>query len=43
VWNNVLRQYPVFWWTPAEVGGKLSKPKVEEEEEGRKDSDDSGR
>jgi CBS-domain-containing membrane protein len=43
LWNNVLRQYPVFWWTPAEVGGKYGRPKEEEEEEGRKDSDDSGR
>lgn len=50
LWNNVLRQYPVFWWTPAEVGTKFSKPKEEEEKEkdvekkaDRQDSDDSGR
>ncbi|KAM0699457.1 hypothetical protein Q7P36_000459 [Cladosporium allicinum] len=41
LWNNVLRQYPVFWWTPAEVGGKYDKPKAEDEEK-RQDSDDSG-
>ncbi|OQO03501.1 hypothetical protein B0A48_10165 [Cryoendolithus antarcticus] len=23
--NNVARQYPVYWWTPQEVGGKLRK------------------
>lgn len=23
LFNNTLRQYPVFWWTPEEVGGKL--------------------
>ena len=23
IFNNTLRQYPVFWWTPEEVGQKL--------------------
>jgi hypothetical protein len=32
LWNNVLRQFPVFWWTPAEVGGKLSKSHEKDEE-----------
>jgi hypothetical protein len=46
LWNNVLRQFPVFWWTPAEVGSKLSKPKEESEPDvekkaGRQDSDTS--
>jgi CBS-domain-containing membrane protein len=49
LWNNVLRQYPVFWWTPSEVGSKLSKPEEKDEEKDeekkgdRQDSDDSGR
>jgi CBS-domain-containing membrane protein len=49
LWNNVLRQYPVFWWTPSEVGSKLSQPKEKDEEKDeekksdRQDSDDSGR
>ena len=47
LWNNVLRQFPVFWWTPAEVGSKLSKPREQESEKdvekkaGRQDSDTS--
>lgn len=47
LWNNVLRQFPVFWWTPADVGGKLSKSDKEESEKDiekkadRKDSDTS--
>ena len=51
LWNNVLRQYPVFWWTPGEVGTKMGSSKSEkgdEEKEGekkadRQGSDDSGR
>ena len=46
LWNNVLRQFPVFWWTPGPVGSKLSKPKEEiekdvEKKAGRQDSDTS--
>ena len=46
LWNNVLRQFPVFWWTPAAVGSKWSKPEKESEKDvekkaGRQDSDTS--
>lgn len=37
LWNNILRQYPVYWWSAAEVGGKLHK--VEDEV---KDAEKSG-
>ncbi|KAK5166288.1 uncharacterized protein LTR77_008549 [Saxophila tyrrhenica] len=30
VFNNVARQYPVFWWTPEEVGRKLPRWSKEE-------------
>jgi CBS-domain-containing membrane protein len=32
LWNNLLRQFPVFWWTPAEVGGKWAKSDEKDEE-----------
>nr|OQO23901.1 hypothetical protein B0A51_12638 [Rachicladosporium sp. CCFEE 5018] len=32
--NNVARQYPVYWWTPQEVGGKLKREKGEKDGEG---------
>jgi len=47
LWNNVLRQFPVFWWTPAEVGSKWNKSHKEESERdvekkaGRQDSNTS--
>ncbi|KAK3676356.1 hypothetical protein LTR78_003630 [Recurvomyces mirabilis] len=31
--NNLGRQYPVFWWTPEDVGAKLRKARREEREE----------
>lgn len=46
LWNNILRQYPVFWWSPTEVGSKLPGSKTEaaddagvEKKPGRKASD----
>lgn len=47
LWNNILRQFPVFWWTPADVGGKLRKAREDESEKDvekkadRQDSDTS--
>lgn len=39
--NNVFRQYPVFWWTPEEVGGKI--PRTRQGAEGEtKDEEDGG-
>lgn len=37
LWNNILRQYPVYWWTAAAVGGKLSKPHEKDSEKGGKE------
>lgn len=45
--NNILRQYPVFWWTPEDVGRKLQRardaeadaegaPEVKGSQDGRK-------
>jgi len=28
--NNTLRQYPLYWWTPGDVGHKLKKARKEE-------------
>jgi hypothetical protein len=39
LWNNVLRQFPVFWWTPGAVGSKLHKPKKESEKDVEKNTD----
>lgn len=36
LWNNILRQYPVYWWTAAEVGSKLNNPKEEQEKDAEK-------
>lgn len=33
LFNNTLRQYPVFWWTPEDVGHKLPRQKKEPDEE----------
>jgi hypothetical protein len=47
LWNNLLRQFPVFWWTPAEVGSKWVKSDERDEEKAvkekvdRQDSDTS--
>lgn len=45
LWNNILRQFPVYWWTPSDVGSKLrdarSADEKDEEKGGRKDSDTS--
>jgi len=30
--NNIMRQYPIYWWTPANVGRKARKPKFGEAE-----------
>lgn len=32
LFNNVLRHYPMYWWTPATVGRKLRRERREEEE-----------
>jgi hypothetical protein len=32
--NNVQRRFPVYWWTPAEVGRNMQKKKGDEEEGG---------
>lgn len=39
LWNNVLRQFPVFWWTPGPVGSKLHKSKKESEKDIEKNTD----
>lgn len=39
LFNNLLRQYPVFWWTPQEVGQKLHR---QEEELDKKEPQDEG-
>lgn len=46
MWNNILRQYPVYWWTAGECGGKWKKERVADEKDveekgGRMDSDSS--
>ena len=30
LFNNLLRQYPVYWWTPSDVGSKLRRARREE-------------
>jgi hypothetical protein len=45
LFNNTLRQYPVFWWTPEEVGQKLARRKWkgdEEDGESEKGKDEDG-
>lgn len=43
IFNNTFRQYPVFWWTPEDVGQKLRHPsssnegEEQQEMEGEKD------
>ena len=34
IFNNILRQYPMYWWTPATVGAQLRKEQREEKEGG---------
>jgi hypothetical protein len=33
IFNNILRQYPVFWWTPEKCGAPLRKEKREQQQE----------
>lgn len=42
LFNNVLRQYPMYWWTPATVGRKLRRERREEEEKEEKEGDMHG-
>lgn len=30
--NNIMRQYPIYWWTPANVGRKARHPEIAEAE-----------
>lgn len=39
LFNNILRQYPVYWWTPEDVGGKL-RSRGKDVEEGKNDSNE---
>jgi hypothetical protein len=39
--NNILRQYPVCWWTPLDVGAKLREAKRAESKEVGEDRDAS--
>ena len=41
LFNNTLRQYPTWWWTPEEVGSKLPRSRKEKEPELEKKVDDS--
>lgn len=34
IFNNLFRRYPMYWWTPGNVGSKLAEEKRKEEEEG---------
>lgn len=36
LFNNVLRQYPMYWWTPATVGRKLKRERRERKRKKRK-------
>ncbi|KAK6432540.1 hypothetical protein LTR95_011289 [Oleoguttula sp. CCFEE 5521] len=40
--NNVARQYPVYWWTPQEVGAKLRKRGTGEEGKDVEDGERTG-
>lgn len=33
IFNNILRQYPIYWWTPANTGRKLREEKRKEQQE----------
>lgn len=40
IFNNVLRQYPIYWWTPANVGRKLREERRKEQmQEGGEEKD----
>ncbi|GIZ47797.1 hypothetical protein CKM354_001088000 [Cercospora kikuchii] len=42
LFNNIMRQYPIYWWSPGSVGSKLRKEKREEKhgkEEEEKDEE----
>ncbi|KAF7192593.1 Transmembrane protein [Pseudocercospora fuligena] len=33
IFNNILRQYPIYWWTPANTGRKLRNEKLKAQQE----------
>ena len=33
IFNNIMRQYPIYWWTPADVGRKLRHDTKEQDAE----------
>jgi hypothetical protein len=33
IFNNILRQYPVFWWTPEKCGAPLRQEKREQQQQ----------
>ncbi|KAF1822730.1 HPP-domain-containing protein [Dissoconium aciculare CBS 342.82] len=37
IFNNILRQYPVFWWTPEKCGAPLRREQREEKEQQQQD------
>lgn len=41
LFNNILRQYPVFWWTPDDVGLRLPRPGKGREGEPKDEEDQS--
>lgn len=42
IFNNILRQYPMYWWTPATVGAQLRKERREEQESASDDDTETG-
>lgn len=41
LFNNIMRQYPTFWWTPQNTGRKLREERKEEQQEhDQKDAED---
>lgn len=32
IFNNILRQYPMYWWTPADCGSQLRKAQQQEDD-----------
>lgn len=39
IFNNTLRQYPIYWWTPNEVGSKLYRRDQNEHDDGKQVDD----
>lgn len=37
--NNIMRQYPVYWWTPADVGRKVRHPETAAGKDAEKQQD----